>query len=235
MSRRGRCAGPSAERSDDPPLIAGLTPWWPPEDHPAYLPATPYPYRPSAPPRRSTRNWLALAALAFALMGVPLLLVDASRPLAFLLGLVAAGLAIPAGVRVAAGRSGGKTLSIAGTALGSLVAVLAIAAYGSSGAIATAIGSSLRVTTPPGPGTVQLQYGDGTFLVGYDIDPGVYHSAGPLRDRRPNCYWERSSADAGDVGSIIANDNSPGPVTITINRSDRSFKSHGCLPWVRVR
>lgn len=235
MSRRGRCAGHSAERSDDPHLLAGLTPWWPPDDHPAYPPHARYPYRPSAPPRPPARNWLAVAALVFALVGVPFLLVDASRPLAFLLGLVAAGLAIPAGVRVAAGRSGGRAVSIAGTALGSLVAVLAIAAYGSSGSIATAIGSSLGVTTPPGPGTAQLQYGDGTFLVGYDINPGVYHSAGPLRDRRPNCYWERSSADAGDVSSIIANDNSHGPVTITIMRSDRSFKSHGCLPWVRVR
>jgi len=168
-------------------------------------------------------------------MGVPFLLVDSSRPLAFLLGLVAAGLAIPAGVRVAAGWSGGKTLSIAGTVLGSVVAVLAIAGYGSSGSIATAIASSLGVTRLSAPSTAQLQYGDGTFLVGYDIDPGVYHSAGPPRDRPPNCYWERSAADAGDVSSIIANDNSHGPVTITIKRSDRSFKSHGCLPWVRVR
>jgi len=186
-------------------------------------------------PRKPTHNWLAVAALAFALMGAPLLLVDSSRPLAFLLGLVAAGLAIPAGVRVAAGRSGGKTLSIAGTVLGSLVAVLAIAGYGSSGSIATAIGSSLRVTTVPASGIGSLKYGDGTFLIGYDIAPGVYHTAGPIQDIRPNCYWERSSADAGDVSSIIANDNSHGPVTVTIRRSDRSFKSNGCLPWVRVR
>jgi len=235
MSRRGSCAGHSAERSDDPLLLAGLTPWWPPDDRSAAPSAAPYPYRPTASPRQPTRNWLAVAALVIALIGVPFLLVDSSRPLAFLLGLVAVGLAIPAGVRVAAGRSGGKMLSIAGTVLGSLVAVLAIAGDGSSGSIATAFDSSLGVITLPASSTAHLQYGDGTFLVGYDIDPGVYHSAGPLQDRLPNCYWERSSADAGDVSSIIANDNSRGPVTITIKRSDRSFKSHGCLPWVRVR
>jgi hypothetical protein len=77
--------------------------------------------------------------------------------------------------------------------------------------------------------------GDGTYVVGTDIKPGVYRTTGPAPDSGfPNCYWERDRDLNGDFGSIIANDNSQGRTTVQIRATDAAFKTDGCADWVKV-
>lgn len=68
--------------------------------------------------------------------------------------------------------------------------------------------------------------GEGTYIVGEDIKPGTYKSAGG-----ENCYWERSSKD----GDIIANDLSDGPAVMNVRSSDYSVSVSNCAPFVLQR
>lgn len=88
--------------------------------------------------------------------------------------------------------------------------------------------SSTPTTAPDG--TIA---GSGTYLVGTDIQPGTYKTAGPS-GRTGLCYWERSSGSSGDAGSIIANDALTGQGVVTIKKSDAVFKSQGCQMWTKV-
>lgn len=85
---------------------------------------------------------------------------------------------------------------------------------------------------PPEPGTIS---GSGTFLVGIDIEPGTYRSAGPVATVIPNCYWARHKDASGDMLSIIANDNSQGPAVVKIAATDGAFETNGCQTWKRVQ
>ncbi|MGH3628182.1 MAG: hypothetical protein ACRDRL_12195 [Sciscionella sp.] len=69
---------------------------------------------------------------------------------------------------------------------------------------------------------------DGTFVVGTDVKPGTYHTAGSA-----DCYWEREKDTSGNFNSIIANNISAGPQTVTIAPSDGAFKTEGCGTWTR--
>lgn len=74
--------------------------------------------------------------------------------------------------------------------------------------------------------------GDGTFIVGSDIEPGTYKSATPDSG---NCYWARLRDDKNTLNSILANNNSSGPSVVTIRSSDAIFEDSGCNDWVRVK
>lgn len=76
--------------------------------------------------------------------------------------------------------------------------------------------------------------GDGTYTVGGDIQPGIYHTSGPA-DGNDSCYWERDSDLDGTLDSIIANDNIKGPTTVRISSTDAAFKTDGCAPWVMIQ
>lgn len=68
--------------------------------------------------------------------------------------------------------------------------------------------------------------GDGTFLVGEDIQPGTYETEGS-----ESCYWERLSGTSGTFDDIITNGLPTGPTTITISPSDEAFLTEGCSEW----
>jgi hypothetical protein len=72
-------------------------------------------------------------------------------------------------------------------------------------------------------GEKQDKYTDGIYLVGKDIDPGQYkyEVTGGLG------YWARLKNVAGDMDSIIANDNPQGPGYVTINKSDFAIEIKG--------
>ena len=78
-------------------------------------------------------------------------------------------------------------------------------------------------------------FGEGTFEVGEDIEPGTYKTSGPSSGWMKYCCWERQSATDGEFSSIIANQGGEGPTTVTISPSDAAFKTSGCLPWTKVR
>jgi hypothetical protein len=76
--------------------------------------------------------------------------------------------------------------------------------------------------------------GDGTFTVGGDIQPGIYHTTGPAAGNS-SCYWERDKNLDGDLDSIIANDNIKGPTTVRISSTDAAFKTDRCATWTLVQ
>jgi hypothetical protein len=72
--------------------------------------------------------------------------------------------------------------------------------------------------------------GEGRYLVGSEIKPGVYHTTGD--DGSGDCYWARLSGN--NSFDIIDNGNTTGPTTITISSSDHAFDTSGCAEWHKV-
>jgi hypothetical protein len=68
---------------------------------------------------------------------------------------------------------------------------------------------------------------DGTFLVGVDIVPGTYSSAGPVDGG--TCYWKRMSGP--DDGEILENALTKKPQIVQIHPTDGAFTTDGCQPW----
>jgi hypothetical protein len=91
---------------------------------------------------------------------------------------------------------------------------------------------TVTVTAPP-PGPKTAFAGDGTFIVGTDVQPGTYRSATPDSG---NCYWALLSnlSGTGETGGIIANNNSAGPSVVTITSGDMAITVTGCAPWTQV-
>jgi hypothetical protein len=76
--------------------------------------------------------------------------------------------------------------------------------------------------------------GNGVFLVGTDIEPGVY-SGNP--DASAACYWERLaglSGRSGEFGDVISNDRAEERTYVTIESDDVAFSTTGCGEWTIV-
>jgi hypothetical protein len=98
--------------------------------------------------------------------------------------------------------------------------------------VAAAPPATVSKPAPAPPATIP---GDGTFVVGTDIKPGIYKSVGPAPDASfPNCYWERDKDLSGGFGAIITNGNTKGPTTVQIAATDKAFKTSGCAEWTKV-
>ena len=78
----------------------------------------------------------------------------------------------------------------------------------------------------PAPGAKTTIDHDGTFAVGTDIAPGTYTTAGP----KPNgtCYWKRLG---NPDGALIDNAMSKKAQVVSIQATDKAFKTDGCQPW----
>lgn len=81
--------------------------------------------------------------------------------------------------------------------------------------------------TPAAAGAATTITKDGTFVVGTDIAPGTYASAGPVGDG--TCYWKRMSS--ADSNNVIDNALSKKPQIVQIEATDAKFKTNGCQPW----
>ncbi|MFJ9250345.1 hypothetical protein [Streptomyces sp. NPDC101776] len=73
--------------------------------------------------------------------------------------------------------------------------------------------------------------GDGTFLVGKDIQAGTYRSKGK---NKYGCYWARLSDTTGEGDAIIANGNAEGPAIVKVSAGDRAFQTTDCKPWKKI-
>jgi hypothetical protein len=74
-------------------------------------------------------------------------------------------------------------------------------------------------------------FGEGTFRVGIDIAPGVWHAtAQPGR----SCYWERLGSFTGDFEELLGNDIGDGNRIAEILPTDVGFGSSGCGTWVEA-
>jgi hypothetical protein len=75
-------------------------------------------------------------------------------------------------------------------------------------------------------------FGDGTFLVGTDIEPGIYRSC--AQSGAPAVIWKRLNSVRGDLKSNIAITVAPHPSLGEIVASDFAFFSKDSGGWARV-
>lgn len=73
------------------------------------------------------------------------------------------------------------------------------------------------------------QFGDGTFVVGKDIQPGTYRT----REASSGCYYARLRGFGGTTDDIIANANTDAPAIVTIAATDKGFESTSCGIWTK--
>ena len=74
---------------------------------------------------------------------------------------------------------------------------------------------------------------DSTYIVGVDIEPGLYASAGPV-DGDVNCWGTRLSGFSGEADDVIAYAYGKGRVVVDVKATDAAFESWNCLPWIRI-
>ena len=114
-----------------------------------------------------------------------------------------------------------------------LVAIIVIATGGGSkGSTPTTNTQTYAVPTwkpTAKPAPTFPQFGDGTYQVGKDIQPGTYRT----RVGSPGCYYARLSGFGGSVGEIIANNNTDAPAIVTIAATDKGFTSQSCGTWTK--
>ena len=86
--------------------------------------------------------------------------------------------------------------------------------------------------------------GNGFFVVGPDIAPGLYRTGGsgsawgvwingvPTEDSM--CVWFTYSTPDANKDNVVETNISIGPMYANINSSVRAFESRNCQPWTRV-
>ena len=117
---------------------------------------------------------------------------------------------------------------------GVLAFVLLTAEASSCGSTPSATSSSAASTTPgsfppvsSAPKATFVTFGGGSQIVGTDIRAGTYRT----RHNSSGCYMARLKGFSGELSDIIANDNSDGPVVVTILKTDKGFDSSNCDTW----
>ncbi len=85
--------------------------------------------------------------------------------------------------------------------------------------------------TPSKPTT----YGDGTYLVGEDLKPGTYRSAGAAEGMFQLCSWSIKTSD--DQDARIVDIGTAGELTDRQRvklKAGQAFETNGCAPWERA-
>lgn len=81
--------------------------------------------------------------------------------------------------------------------------------------------------------------GDGTLIVGTDIQPGTYRTAGPPPgESMPYCYWKRLKGFSGSLDEIITSgvaSREGQSQVVTVSASDAAFETSRCQPWQKIR
>jgi hypothetical protein len=86
-------------------------------------------------------------------------------------------------------------------------------------------GSSPLASSPPK--ATFVTFGNGNLIVGTDVRAGTYRT----RHNSTGCYIARLKGFSGELKDIIANENSDGPVIVTILKTDKGFESNNCDTW----
>jgi hypothetical protein len=74
--------------------------------------------------------------------------------------------------------------------------------------------------------------GDGLYVVGTDIEPGIYHTSGAANGSAGDCYYALLSST--DTSAILDNNNVTGPATITVGAGVKAVDLSGCDTWTRT-
>jgi len=111
-------------------------------------------------------------------------------------------------------------------------AATATASEAPSPSKASARPSATRPSGPPATEIPDRGFTGDILLVNKDIAPGTYKADNAKR----GCYWARLSGTTGDFDEILDNhfSDNDGPVTVTIQPSDRAFKTNSCGTFKKV-
>ena len=114
-----------------------------------------------------------------------------------------------------------------------------------AGLLAAAVSLTPVTTTAPAVAApLDPIPGNGFFLVGPDISPGLYRTAGtasafgiwindvPTQDSM--CLWFTYSTPDANKDNVVSTNISMGPMFANINPTVMAFESRNCQPWTRV-
>jgi hypothetical protein len=88
----------------------------------------------------------------------------------------------------------------------------------------------VRKPVEQAPAVTGAAPGDGAWMVGRDIQRGVYRSRGGR-----SCHWARLQGRPGAAWTVVSPPARLGPQVVVLGGSDVAFASRGCTEWVRIR
>ena len=116
--------------------------------------------------------------------------------------------------------------------VGGLAAGLAIGSVGVISAV-----QAVPTQTPPVtggfvanvsvPGRVLTSFGDGTWQIGVDVEPGTYTTAGAGTS---SCRHALQPSRTGEATGAVGR----GPATVVLTETDGWFDTSGCATWKRA-
>ena len=104
--------------------------------------------------------------------------------------------------------------------------------------------AAIACASPAGAAPMDPIPGNGFFLVGPDIAPGLYRTAGsgstwgvwinnvPTEDSM--CLWFTYSTPDANKDHVVETNISVGPMYANMNSVVKAFESRNCQPWTRV-
>lgn len=125
-------------------------------------------------------------------------------------------------------------MAITGIVLGAVTTVIGV------GMIAAMVSAAHKMATEPpfiqpnASLSSDTNLGDRTYLIGTDMAPGTYRTAGARPGPVPMCLWQRLANTSGDLDAVNASDITQGPAVVTIKITDAAFKSTGCQDWQKI-
>jgi hypothetical protein len=111
-------------------------------------------------------------------------------------------------------------------------------------AVVVACATAIAFAAPVNADLLDPIPGNGVFVVGPDITPGLYRTAGsastfgvwinnvPTQDSM--CAWFTYSTPDANKEHVLQTNISVGPMFANINTSVKAFESQNCQPWTRV-
>lgn len=110
--------------------------------------------------------------------------------------------------------------------------------------VLVAVSSMTALAAPAAADSMDPIPGNGFFVVGPDIAPGLYRTGGsgsawgvwinnvPTEDSM--CLWFTYSTPDANKDHVVETNISMGPMYANINSSVMAFESRNCQPWTRV-
>ena len=104
--------------------------------------------------------------------------------------------------------------------------------------------AAIAFASPAGADPINPIPGNGFFLVGPDIAPGLYQTSGTastfqiwindVPTPESMCVWFTYSTPDSNKDNVVATNMSVGPMMANINSTVKAFESRNCEPWTRV-
>lgn len=189
---------------------------------------------------------MGTASLVLGIIGAVFSLIPIIGVIAWPMVIVGLVLGILGYLRAKRGQADNKGVAIAGISLSAVGLFLCIV-Y--TAVFASAVGDASKTTpTASAPTYTAPTYtaqsaaeavpsegiGDGTHIIGQDMEPGTYRSTGAKQGLFEFCHWATksgasSNSDTVDFGTANANE----PMVVEIGKNVKAFESSNCEPWIK--